>query len=351
MNRVNPEMIVLGRELLGVTQNDLADAAALTQATISRYESGLIDVPDEHVKAIAKFLSRPESFFRWAERLYGASCLYHRKNRNLSVSELRMIHAKVNLLRIQASRLLRHAKVKSSYAFHRLDPSKYDGPEGCAQWLRQLWQLPPGPVRHVIRSIESAGGMVFRCPFGMTRVDGISQWPLDAPEMPPVFFVHEEIPGDRERLTLCHEVGHVVMHHMPTDEDPEQEANRFAAEFLMPAAEIGPDLHNMTLPKAAALKSYWKVSMQSLIMRAYHLGKISENQYQYLFRQLSAKGYRKCEPAPIPPEEPDMFRDLLEFHRKSIGRSIADLGEHLGELEHNFLAYYGSNFSNFRLVS
>jgi Zn-dependent peptidase ImmA (M78 family) len=168
--------------------------------------------------------------------------------------------------------------------------------------------------------------------------------------MPPVFFVHDGIPGDRERLTLCHEIGHVIMHHLPTDADLEDEANRFAAEFLMPAAEIGPDLHSMTLPKAAAMKSYWKVSMQALIMQAHRLGKIDDGQHQYLFRQLSAKGYRKCEPAPLPPEEPDMFKDLLQFHRQSIGWSVGKLGDFLGELEKNFLAYYGHNFSNFRLV-
>jgi Zn-dependent peptidase ImmA (M78 family)/DNA-binding XRE family transcriptional regulator len=351
MNMVNPEMIVLGRELRGITQEELANALSLTQATISRYESGEIPVQEEHLKAIARFLERPESFFRWQERLYSASCLYHRRNRNLSVHELRIIHAKVNLLRIQASRLLRKARVTSTYTFHRLAVNEFGGPEGCARRLRQLWQLPPGPVRHVTRMIESAGGIVFRCPFGLTRVDGISQWPLDAPELPPVFFVHEDIPGDRQRMTLCHEIGHVVMHHMPTDDDPEDEANRFAAEFLMPAAEIVADLHSMTLTKAVALKQYWKVSMQSIIVRAYDLGKISKNQYQYLFRQLSAKGYRKCEPAPTPPEEPDMFRELLNFNRKMIGRSVADLGEYLGELEDNFRAYYSNNFSNFRLVS
>ena len=351
MNMVNPEMIVLGRELLGFTQEDLANALSLTQATVSRYESGLIPVPEEHVQAIASFLGRPESFLRWQERLYSASCMYHRRNRNLSVSELRLIHAKVNLLRIQTSRLLLKTKVTSAYSFHRLSAIKHGGPEGCAQRLRQLWQLPTGPVRHVCRTIESARGVVFRCPFGMTRVDGISQWPLDAPEMPPVFFVHEEIPGDRQRMTLCHEIGHVVMHHTPTDDDPEDEANRFAAEFLMPAAEIGPDLHSMTLAKAVALKQYWKVSMQAIIVRAHDLRQITDNQYQYLFRQLSAKGYRKCEPAPIPAEEPDMFRELLNFHRKFTGRNIGELGEYVGELEANFRERYANNFSNFRLVS
>ncbi len=350
MNKVNPEMIVLGRELLGLTQAELADGVSLNQATISRYESGTVDVPEEHLRIIASFLDRPDSFFRWSEQLYGASCMYHRKNRRLSAAQIAVIHAKVNLLRIQASRLLRQAKITSRYSFHRLDQHKLGGPEECAQRLRQLWQMPNGPVRSVVKSIERAGGMVFRCPFGETRVDGISQWPLDAPDMPPVFFVHEAIPGDRGRLTLCHEVGHVAMHHAPTDGDLEDEANRFAAEFLMPADEIADELRNLTLPKAAALKSYWKVSMQALIVHAHRLGSISDNQYQYLFRQLSQRGYRTCEPSPLPAEEPEMFNDVVKFHQKQLRWALRDLSEYLGESEDSFRDRYGQNFSNFRLV-
>jgi Zn-dependent peptidase ImmA (M78 family)/DNA-binding XRE family transcriptional regulator len=350
MNKVNPDMIVLARDLRGITQVELADALHLTQATVSRYESGQIDVPAEHLAAIGEFLGRPVSFFYWQDRLYDASCLYHRRNRRISVAEMKMIHAKVNLLRLQASRLLQQAKVKSKYSFHRLDPQKYGGPAGCARELRRLWQLPNGPVRHLVRSIESAGGMIFRCPFGATRVDGISQWPLDAPEMPPIFFVHDGIPGDRERLTLAHEVGHIVMHHLPTEGDPEEEANAFAVEFLMPAKEISHEFAEMTLSKAAAMKPFWKVSMQAIIMQAFRLKKISAIQYQRLYKQLSAKGYRKCEPAPIAPEEPEMFRGLLEFHRKTLGKSIAELGNYMGELPDSFTDHYARNLANFRLV-
>ncbi|WP_020467845.1 XRE family transcriptional regulator [Zavarzinella formosa] len=350
MNKINPEMIVLGRELCGLTQAELATGVSLNQATISRYESGAVEVPDEHIRTIAEFLGRPESFFRWPDQLYGASCMYHRKNRRLSVAELTVIHAKVNLLRIQASRLLKQAKVTSKYSFYRMDQAKLGSPEECARRQRQLWQMPSGPARNVVSSIERAGGMVFRCPFGETRVDGVSQWPLDAPNMPPIFFVHEDIPGDRERLTLSHEVGHVVMHHLPTEGDLEDEANRFAAEFLMPADEIKDELRNLTLPKAAALKSYWKVSMQALIVHAHRLGSITDNQYQYLFRQLSTRGYRTCEPCPIPPEEPEMFKDVVEFHQKKLRWAMSDLSEFLGESEENFRDKYGQNFSNFRLV-
>lgn len=350
MNKVNPEMIVLARDLLAITQLQLAEAIGVRQATVSRYESGLIEVPVEHLSAIARFLERPESFFLWSERLYSASCLYHRKNRRISPTELRTIHAKVNLLRIQAARLLRHAKIKSKFSFHRLEARRDGGPAACARELRRLWQLPMGPIRGLVRSIEGAGGMVFRCPFGKTRVDGISQWPLDAPEMPPVFFVNDAAPGDRERLTLAHEIGHIVMHHMPTDNDPEEEANQFAAEFLMPAEEIARDLIGMTLAKAAAMKGYWKVSMQALIVQAHNLRKISDNQYEYLFRQLSMKGYRTCEPSPIPPEEPEMFKDLVSFHQKNLRQGIKEISESLGENEHSFRSRYGRNFSGFLLV-
>lgn len=347
--KVNPEMIILAREAQGFTQAALAESLSLTQATVSRYESGLLEVPREHVVAMALVLRRPESFFFWQERLYNSSCLYHRKNRRLSVFDLKLVHARVNMLRIQAANLLRTAKIQSDYAFHRLDVQRYGGPAGCARELRRLWQLPTGPIRSVVHTIESAGGVVFRCPFGGVRVDGISQWPMDAPHMPPVFFVNEEAPGDRERWTLCHEIGHVVMHHLPTD-DPEEEANLFANEFLAPAEEIGPELSGMTLPKAAALKGYWKVSMQAIIRRAYELGKISQNQYQYLFRQLSARGYRKCEPIPMPPEEPEMFREILRVHRDAHRRSERDLSESLGMLEDDFRDQFRNNLSGLRLV-
>ena len=103
-----------------------------------------------------------------------------------------------------------------------------------------------------------------------------------------------------ERWTLAHEIGHIVMHSFPTGDNLEEEANTFASEFLMPAAEIAGDLSNMTLPKAAALKSQWKTSMQSNIYRGHQLGKINDKQYESLFRKMSYKGYRTCEPGPIP---------------------------------------------------
>jgi Zn-dependent peptidase ImmA (M78 family)/transcriptional regulator with XRE-family HTH domain len=347
--KVNPEMLILAREARGLIQSALAELLETTQATVSRYESGLVEAPCDYLGILAKALRRPVSFFYWQDRLYSSSCLYHRRRSRITLRDLKMIHAHVNLLRMQTVRLLRFADIQSDYCFHRLDAAKCGGPEDCARQLRQLWQLPTGPIRNLVRTIESAGGVVLRCPFGVVNIDGISQWPLDAPAFPPVFFIHDEAPGDRCRRTLAHEIGHIVMHHLPT-EDPEQEADRFASEFLMPADEIESELSNMTLQKAAALKTYWKTSMQSIIVRAYRLGKIELSSYEYLFRQITERGYRRCEPVPIPPEEPEMIRELFGVYSQSARRSLKEIAESLGMLEAEMRTDYWRGLFGLRLV-
>lgn len=345
--RFNPEMMVLARDRHGWRQSALARATGLTQATISRYESGRFVPSDEHLARIAEALDRPESYFFMDGRLYADSSMFHRKRASLSVKDEQKIHAQVNELRIRASILLQGAEIESSFAFHRLDVTKL-GVDVAAQKLRQLWQLPRGPVRSVVNVIERAGGLVFRCAFGTDKLDGISQWPMDSQE-PPVFFVSEDAPGDRERWTLAHEIGHIVMHHLPTD-DPEAEANRFASEFLMPAREIGPELSGLNLPKAAALKSYWKASMAAIIRRAFDLEKITERQYRFLNMELGKRGYRKCEPVPIPPEEPELFREVLDVYRKAHKQGPRELSDLLGMHEHQFRAEFWQGVAGVRLA-
>src|SRR5438876_6553452 len=115
----------------------------------------------------------------------------------------------------------------------------------------------------------------------------------------------------------------------------------------MPADDIGDYLGSMTLQKAAALKPYWGAAMQAIIVHAHQCRRITKNQYSYLFRQLSAKGYRKCEPAPIPPEEPCMFSELMSFHRQSLGLTDDQIATHIGELPDRFRASYGSRLAGF----
>ena len=254
-------MGTLAREARSMTQAELAKATSLSQGYISKVEHGVLDLSPERLELIAAALRYPPSFFMQSDRVAGAPCLHHRKRQSMPLLRLRAIHAHINIARMQALRLLEGVEIEAAFGFPRMDIDSYASPEEIAQLLRSHWSMPLGPVHNLIEMIEAAGGLVSRSSFQTDRLDAISQW---VPGSPPFFFLNAEIPGDRLRWTLAHEIGHVTMHYLPSP-DQEKEADRFAAEFLMPAREIRPDLQGLSLPKLAFLKQRWKVSMQALI--------------------------------------------------------------------------------------
>ncbi|WP_410672237.1 ImmA/IrrE family metallo-endopeptidase [Amycolatopsis sp. cmx-4-68] len=72
----------------------------------------------------------------------------------------------------------------------------------------------------------------------------MSTWPTG--QQPLILLNRGRLP-DRERFTLAHEVGHLLMHELPAD-DQEKEADRFAGEFLAPAEELEPLLWGWSKP-------------------------------------------------------------------------------------------------------
>jgi Zn-dependent peptidase ImmA (M78 family) len=105
----------------------------------------------------------------------------------------------------------------------------------------------------------------------------------------------------RQRFDVAHELGHLVMHldAEPGTRRAEEQANRFAAEFLMPAARIREELPSRADWRAlAGLRERWGTSMAALLYRARTLGTIREVTYRNAMSTMSAKGWRRREPGP-----------------------------------------------------
>jgi Zn-dependent peptidase ImmA (M78 family) len=200
-----------------------------------------------------------------------------------------------------------------------------------------MWGLADGPVPNVIRVIEDAGGIVVRYPFGTPKIDAISRW---VPGLPPLFFVNTNLPPDRERLTLAHELGHVFMHDVPNP-DMESQANAFAAEFLMPAKDIAHHLDRVTLERLAVLKPYWRVAMSALLYRATELRKLSRRSSQFLWMEMSKHGYRRVEPIHIEGETPTALRELIDLHRQHFGYGLDEFASMLAAEPQELVSLYG----------
>lgn len=325
--QVNNRMITIARESRELTQAALARALGVTQGTLSKIEGGLASCPADLLQKLATVLDYPQSFFRYNKPIHGigtgAHHLLYRK-RMLPAKTLKRIEAQINLKRIHLEELLASTEMESDLDVPRLDPSEYEGGAAqVAQTVRMYWNLPSGPIDNMTELVERAGIIVIEHDFGTDRVDATS---LKIDGLPAMMFVSPNVPGDRLRFTLAHELGHLVMHTVPHPA-VETEADRFAAEFLMPAADIGHQLVRLDLAKAARLKPYWKVSLAALVYRAHELGRITDNQYRYLFYQLSAAGLRKEEPAElaIPKESPTTHAALIDYFRSNLGYSVKEL--------------------------
>ena len=338
----NPKMVVLARQSRGLTQSQLAAHAGIPQAKVSKVEAGLSEASDELLAAFAKILDYPESFFFQKDELYGfdTSVLFHRKREGIGAKILDRIHALINIQRMHLEKLLEAAEIDSAKKFPSFDIEDFRGRiDQIAQAVRATWVLPRGPVDNVTKAIEDAGGIVIRFDFGTRLIDAISQW--IRPRLPPIFFVNKDVPGDRLRWSLAHELGHVVM-HSTLNPNIEDEANQFAANFLMPANEIRPHLVQLNPAKLAALKPFWKVAMSALLKRGSDLGTITERNARYIWMQFSAAGYRLREPVEldIATEEPQTLAKLLAFHRESLGYNVSDLASILHEHEHRVRSNY-----------
>ncbi|MDF2858688.1 MAG: ImmA/IrrE family metallo-endopeptidase [Neobacillus sp.] len=349
----NKQLITLGRESRGISQIELSKVLGLSQGKMSKIEHGLIALTIDELQDIARALDYPASFFQRNERVHGVglSEFYHRKRQTVPQKVLNKIYAKLEARRMEIASLLKSIDLGEPN-FPHMDPDKFNGDVAqIAQIVRANWLIPQGPIENVIEIIEEAGGIVVPFDFEESNIDAITVF---HPNTPPLIFTNFNRSMDRIRFTLCHELGHIIMHRKPPSEetDIEDQADRFASEFLMPKSEISSSLSNVTIQKLASLKLFWKVSMAALLMRAAALGKINEGQNKYLWELLSKSGYRKKEPEELAPpkETPRLLDEIIKLHQTELNYSISDLSQVLNLNDSEFRTIYSQPNSHLRLV-
>lgn len=339
----NPEMLILARRSRDFTQQQLADRMAITQGAISKYESGVIPLNEPDLGKIAAVLEyRPRFFFQCGTlEGPGISESFHRKRQAVSALVLHRVYALAEMRRRDCIKLL-NVWQSPDIPFPQYPVEDFEAnPEKVARTVRALWRVPMGPIFSMTKAIEQAGGIVFQFDFGTRQIDGFSH---RSPSLPPLFFLNEDLMPDRWRWTLAHELGHIVMHIDPSKPARlmEEEADRFAGEFLAPADELKVQLWNLDFQKLAGLKKYWKISIQALIMQAFHLGAISERQRRNMFMRLTKAGYRMREPVELDPafEPPGTPYELIRFHKTVLEYDDEDIQELLGIYADDMRAFY-----------
>jgi Zn-dependent peptidase ImmA (M78 family)/DNA-binding XRE family transcriptional regulator len=303
------DVLAIARKARGMTQAEVAEAVGVTQVAINRYEAGERDPDETIVAGLAATLGVTHRLLRHGDRFRGALAMdaHMRRQKTTKASLWRRLEARLNLLRVHSSFLFEEVSLRSEQQVPTFD-SEYTRPEDAARLVRAQWRLPIGPVTNMTRWLESAGCLVFEEDFGTQRVDGVSQWVGDH----PVILINAALVTDRKRLTLGHELGHLVLHSTEPSEDMESQANTFASEFLMPEAVIRSELRRVDLGTLIELKREWGVSIQALYERAYRMGLVTASARSMFYKSLNARGWKTQEPASsaIPAERPELLTHI-----------------------------------------
>ena len=105
MGRFNHHMLTLARDSRGVTQAELADKIGMGQGTLSKYETCVLEAPDEFADDAGAALSYPARFFFQRGRPYGFPPFHFRKRKKLSAKALGKIVAEMNIRRMHVEKL------------------------------------------------------------------------------------------------------------------------------------------------------------------------------------------------------------------------------------------------------
>lgn len=287
-----PAMARMIREARGLLVKDLADLVGKSSSYVSKVEAGAVELTGEALEQYGRALDVGTDLLatRYApQALEGA---HFRSHTTTPVRVRKQAVAEANWANLYLELLLDLGDYEHARVLPQVDADLVDGGGGAvADIVRRTWRLS-GRIENMTALLESAGVFVLTFPHDHRHVDAVT---VRGENITAVVMVRDDLPPERRRWTLAHELGHLVMDGTSTLEPRllEARADQFAAEFLAPFEDLEADLRGITpshIEHVDGLRRYWGISIPALVRTAYLGGCITEHQYRYWFRVLNAQG-------------------------------------------------------------
>jgi Zn-dependent peptidase ImmA (M78 family)/DNA-binding XRE family transcriptional regulator len=305
---LTPSRLTLARQRRGLTLVQLSAAMGISVRSLSAYENGHQQPNQSTVDKLARALEMPGEFLRASDvDPIPLDAISFRAPSKLTAGQ-----------RDAARAAGRIALLLSDWIGERFELPAPDvpslstmDPETAAEVVRARWGLGVAPLGNLVWLLEAHGVRVFSLATDCAAVDAYSFiW-----QQRPHALLNTAKSGERGRFDAAHELGHLVLHsdhRLPHGPAAEQEANRFAAAFLMPRASVlAAGLVGATSDRILAAKATWRVAAVALAYRLYELDLLTEWGYRTACVDLSRRGYRTGEPGGIPRETSQLLDKVL----------------------------------------
>ena len=312
------ERLKLSRKRRGLSLRALSSAMGgiVSAQAIGKYERAEMKPSSTVAIALAEALEVPLSYLLSPSRV----SLEHVEFRKLASTRAKDRAAVESEVLDRVDRYLQVEEILG------LDIMEQEGPDGApyrinaveeaervATRVRKEWNLGGGPIPDITELLEERGIKVFKWRLPGS-VDGLScrVRRVRGDDVRVVVCSTGKSP-ERQRFTIAHELGHLVLDVPPTV--PEEKAcQRFAGAFLAPGdeliREVGRRRLNFGFEELIEIKHIFGISAAALVMRMRDLGIVTEATVRNIFSGIG-RGWRTEEPRPLERTEcPTRFRRL-----------------------------------------
>lgn len=300
----------------GMTQAELASATGdlVSKQMISRYERDQSQPSPKVLRGLAEALEvKTADLFRRppAEIEFEAYRRFSRLGKRKQRQIERMVERELET-RIRLQDVLGQLREKPIPADEWAVSTPEDA-EKAAEELRDRWELGRAPIASITEVLEDQRIHVIDVT-GFDDFDGLSALARDGGDILAAAVVyHGERPGERQRLSLAHELAHIVLDVEESEDfDEEDAAYRMGAAFLAPKKplirDVGKRRESLQLQELLLLKEEYGMSIQALLYRFKDLGVITDHHHRQWSIHIDKMGWRKSEPEELSPEEPKWLR-------------------------------------------
>lgn len=284
----------------------------VTKQAISKYELGL-DQPSAPVLAKIASAFNLKTIQLLSEPKYRIEFIAYRKRSALRKKEQARIenYAKERLeerLRIQN---LVCPNMALTVPVQKFNINRLEDVEKAADTIRTDWNLGKDQISSVTGVLENKLIHILEVDAN-EKFDGMAAVAYEDHHVKGVaIVVRKGTPGERQRLNLAHELGHLVL-KVSQSVDEEKAAFRFGAAFLAPkewiSREVGDVRTAIEIQELLILKKKFGMSLQSILYRLKELNIISETYYVQWVRCVNKSGWKKQEPNPLPVEKAEWLK-------------------------------------------
>lgn len=306
----------------GLTLEALGQQLGVTKAAIQKYEKGLVMPDSAKLLKIAKACGvRTEYFVR--KETVELTDVEFRKTSAFGVKRAQAVQIRV------AEQLEKRIALLTAFPVSPIEPfeipsvipkriSDFAMLEAVADNVREAWSLGLNPIGDLTGTLEALGFLVLTVDEDHSAFCGMTACAVAADgRRYRVIAVSSTWPGDRQRFTLAHELGHVLLAgRLNRTIDEERACDRFAGAFLVPKVavlhELGQRRHRLEPRELYRLKHEYGLSMKGWAIRALQCGVITHAYFESLMKQFSVRRWHRAEPGdPLPRESPQLFEQLV----------------------------------------